>query len=556
MKRYCVLGSFVALLAMLLVLSGSRWPGAAPASSYAAPLMLTPTPTPRLDPAEIGSEIFYLKNSALYAYDLQAERERFIAGGVREFAVTPDGSRLALLIGDESDRDLWLIDRDGSDLQLLHDDDRVMAALDWAPDGLSLVYVTADQPPPALPEWPAWANWCRSGEIRRFDLPTDREHDLARGCDPAFAPDGRRIAYVTPPRRSLNEQMPPMVENQLRVMNRQGRHSWRFAAADPAEFDQGLLVYAPAWAPNGGKVAYHRYLGNQIEVDIVLSEYAGAWSGRGRPIGWGAGWLEPAVFSHDQQYAVLLEHNYADARGFSGYEVWGLQVLKLGQPGSIMLPEGEIDTVARETAALQRAAAAAWAPDANELALLLPPDWQPDVPISEPRYNEAVPGELRRWQPGSPPGKVIVDGLDFASPLRWLPAPPQISAGPAGSNLAHPADWRLRAGAGLLEAAAPGGEQLLALRRIRERDSLQVTELFPEYVAPGALHSRPIRWPDGSVYRGFSGHDPETEQGIAGAIRIYRQDRSWIAVLYRTDAGQWLYERSRAQALLAASGRD
>lgn len=556
MPRYRLPSGIAALVAIMLVLAASPWPGPVPRATSAAPLALTPPPTPRVDPAAIGAEIFYLKDDGLYAYDLQLERERFIAGGVREFAATPDGSRLALLIGDDADRDLWLIERDGSNLQLLHDDDQVLAALDWAPDGLSLAYVAADQPPPALPEWADWAAWCRSGAIHRLDLPTGRAYDLARGCDPAFAPDGRRIAYVTPPRSSLSEQMPPMVENQLRLMNRQGEHSWRFAAADPAETGQGLLVYAPAWAPNGGKLAYHRYLGNQIEVDIVLSEYAGAWSGQGSPIGWGAGWLRPITFSPDQQYALLLEHNYADARGFGGYEVWGLQVLKLGQPGSIVLPEGEIDTAAREIAGLQRVAAAAWAPAANELALLLPPDWEPDVPISEPRYNDAVPGELRRWQPGSPPGEVLVAGVDFASPLRWLPAPPEISAGPGGSSLAHPGDWRLRAGAGLLEAAAPGGDRLMALRQVRSRGSLQVAELFPEYVAPDARHSRPIRWPDGSVYRGFSGHDPASDAGIAGAVRLYREGRNWIAVLYRTDAGEWLYERSLAQALLAASGRE
>ncbi len=556
MRRYRFPYGFAALAAILLLFAAGPWPGAAPTATSAAPLALTTTPTPRVDPAGIGSEIFYVKNAVLYAYDLQQDRERFIAAGVREFAATPDGSRLALLIGDDNDRDLWLIDRDGSNLQLLHDDDQVLAALDWAPDGLSLVYVAADRPPPALPEWPDWAAWCRNGAIQRIDLPTGRSFDLARGCDPAFAPDGRRIAYVTPPRSSLNQEMPPMVENQLRLMNRQGQHSWRFAFADPMEADQGLLVYAPAWGPNGGKIAYHRYLGNQIEVDIVLSEYAGAWSGQGRPIGWGAGWLQPVMFSPDQQYALLLEHNYADARGFGGYEVWGLQVLKLGQPGSIFLPEGEIDTVARETAALQRVAAAAWAPAANELVLLLPPDWQPDVPINEARYNEAVPGELRRWQPGSPPGDVLVEGLDFAGSLRWLPAPPQTSAGPGGSSLVHPAGWRLRAGAGLVEAAAPDGEQLMALRRVRTNRNLQVAELFPAYVAPDVRHSRPIRWPDDSVYRGFSGHDPESDEGIAGAVRLYRQGRDWIAVLYRTDAGQWLYERSMAQALLAASGRD
>jgi hypothetical protein len=554
MRRYRFAYGLAVLPAMLLILAVGAWPGAAPLATDAAPLALTPTP--RVDPAGIGAEILYLKDADLHAYDLHQDHERFIAGGVQEFAATPDGSRLALLIGDETDRDIWLIDRDGSNLRLLHDDDQVPAALDWAPDGLSLVYVVADRPPPALPAWPDWAAWCRNGAIRRFDLPTGREHDLARGCDPAFAPDGRRIAYVTPPRRSLDGQMPPMAENQLRLMNRQGRHSWRFAFADPTEPDQGLLVYAPSWAPNGSKIAYHRYLGNQIEVDIVLSEYAGAWSGQGRPIGWGAGWLQPGTFSPDQQYALLLEHNYADARGFRGYEVWGLQLLKLGQPGSIMLPEGELDTVAQEIATLQRVAAAAWAPDANELALLLPPDWQPDVPISEPRYNAAVPGELRRWRPGAPPGEVLVTGLDFAGPLRWLPAPPQVSPGPGASSLVYPAGWRVQTGATLLEAVAPGGEQLLALRRIGARGALQVAELFPEYVAPASLQSRPIRWPDGSMYRGFSGRDPESGAGVAGAIRIYRQDRSRIAVLYRTNAGQWLYERSLAQALLAASGRE
>ncbi len=51
----------------------------------------------------------------------------------------------------------------------------------------------------------------------------------------------------------------------------------------------------------------------------------------------------------------------------------------------------------------------------------LPPGWRPDLPIDEPLGLDEQSGELWLWTPGQPPAQKLVDGVDFASPLAWLP---------------------------------------------------------------------------------------------------------------------------------------
>jgi hypothetical protein len=50
-----------------------------------------------------------------------------------------------------------------------------------------------------------------------------------------------------------------------------------------------------------------------------------------------------------------------------------------------------------------------------------PADWHPDLSGNQPVGDEERPGELWLWTPGQPPAKKLVDGVDFASPVAWLP---------------------------------------------------------------------------------------------------------------------------------------
>ncbi|MGQ9826657.1 MAG: TolB family protein, partial [Roseiflexus sp.] len=304
----------------------------------------------------------------------------------------------------------------------------VESSLSWTPDGSALVFAAADAGEPLSQLWLDWSLWCSASQVYVIDLVGGQRQALARGCDPVVSPDGRRIAYSSPPtaRDTGMLEGAPVFGNTVRLINRRGENAWNFARADGADAQSpntGMLVYGPAWSPDGASVTYHRYIGMQVEVDINLSEIGGSFEGKGRPFAEGAGWLLPVRFASDGRRAAIIEHNYSDARGFGGYDAWSVQVVMLDGSRTIDLPQGPITMIGSSAVRLPRAAGAAWSPDGARLAVLLPPGWSPDASLNEPFDPTGAerPGEVWLWQPGAEPSVRLIDNVDFASPLVWLP---------------------------------------------------------------------------------------------------------------------------------------
>jgi hypothetical protein len=390
-------------------------------SATAAPVVPTPTVTPA---ASFGSELLFLRGGALIALDTASRAERRLADGVRDFAAAPDNRTIALIRGEGRASEIWTVRRDGSGLAQLTNNDRGEARLSWAPDSATLVYGSSSADSAYTPEWMTWASWCANSEVRV--LAAGAETSLARGCDPAFSPDGRRIAFAAPPNSA--EEGPPLrgFQNTIRLVNRQGQNGWNFAEADGGTAGytgkNGLLVYAPAWSPDGGQIIYHRFIGYKALVDLDLSEIGGSFQGQGQPLHSGAGWLLPARFAPSGSAAAISENNYSDARGFGGYDNWSITVLALNGTHEIALPEATLLAVGQETDTLPRGQQAAWAPDGSTLAVELPPGWNTALSPNEPLEVGEEPGEIWRWRPGNPPEEKLATNVDFASPLAWLPA--------------------------------------------------------------------------------------------------------------------------------------
>jgi hypothetical protein len=385
-----------------------------------------PQPRPSAQPGAADGELLFLRNGELWAFDSATTQQRKIVAGVRDFVASPDGARIALIRGEGLKTELWIVRRDGSDLVQLTHNDRAEATPAWAVDSAALVLASSTSDKPYMREWAGWSQWCAASEVHLLNLVDMTETALAAGCDPAISPDGKRIAFAAPP-RTPEPEFPapaPLTINSVRLINRQGQNGWDFAKATGAQApapNTGRIVYAPAWSPDGKQVAYHRFLGYQALVDLDLSEIAGSFEGKGKPLESGAGWLLPARFAPDGRSLAITENNYSDARGFGGYDNWSVSVIALAGQREIALPSGTIMAVGQRVDQLPRGQSAVWSSDGATLVVELPPGWRADLPNDEPVNAAEQPGELWLWTPGSPPARRLVDGVDFASPLAWLP---------------------------------------------------------------------------------------------------------------------------------------
>lgn len=379
--------------------------------------------------ASFGSELLFLRDGTLIAHDTQTSQERTLADNVRDFAATPDGSAIALIREVERVTELWTIKRDGSGLTQLttNNNDRIEATPSWAPDGSALVFAASDSSDQYTREWPAWAQWCNASEVHLWDTAQQTDTKLADGCDPAFAPDGKRIAYAAPPTQIEPglESVGPAIANSIRLINRQGENGWDFARANGPEApapNNGRLVYGPGWSPDSSLVVYHRFIGYQALVDINMTEIAPAFSGKAQPLGTGAGWMLPSHFSPDGQRITMPQNNYSDARGFGGYDNWSVEVVSTSGSRAIQLPAQTLNALGQRIDYLPRAQQAVWSPDGSSMAVQLPPGWNASMSPQEPLGIGDVAGDVWRWQPGNAPQQRLAENVDFASPLAWLPA--------------------------------------------------------------------------------------------------------------------------------------
>lgn len=396
-------------------------PSAAPATATQAAQTSTPA-----DPSGLSGELLFLRDSSLIAFDLASQSERVIAEEVRDFSSNADGSLIAFVSGSGLTSEIWLVERDGSNLTQLTNNQRSEGQAVLSPDGQFIAFSASQLDLEPKRGWSEWSRWCMNSDVVLLDIVTRQELPLGAGCDPAISPDSKRVAFASAPTEqesSSSDQFVLGKNNTIHLVNRQGQNGWDFAKAGiSSDGSDGLLVFGPAWSSDGSYLAYQRFIGYQALTDIIYTEVGKSFEGKGVKIALGAGWMAPMHFGPQANLLAISQDNVSDARGWGGYEQWKASVVNLSGTHNSLLPQGEITLASSLVDELDNGQQMAWAPKGESLALQLPSDWTPliDMP-NEGRYIDEEPGALWLWNPGENLSQKLVDNVDFASPVLWLP---------------------------------------------------------------------------------------------------------------------------------------
>jgi Tol biopolymer transport system component len=265
---------------------------------------LTPDGTFESDPiwSPDGRKILFLRDGQLYVMGADGGGRVNVAVGeeISEHRWSPDGRMIAYVDvraeGDDVFEDLWVMQADGTgkfrlaekafnfswsrdgrlvytsvaDLDHVHlriinadgnGDSRLTnrAAFQpaWSPDGTRIAFVTLD-----------------GKEIFVINPDGTDEVNLTQGLGendaPAWSPDGSRIAFGTAPPT-------PSLDMEIAVMNRDG--SSRTIVTSPPGFD-----FQPAWSPDGTKIVFTRSeLGGDSEIYVMNADGSNLTNASNRP---------------------------------------------------------------------------------------------------------------------------------------------------------------------------------------------------------------------------------------------------------------------------------
>jgi Tol biopolymer transport system component len=219
--------------------------------------------------ADLPGKIAFVRGKDTWLYWPRTGETRKLIPGTTEARWSPDGTSIAFTRADG----LYLANSDGTAER------RVATGSDfhgpvWAPDGTRIAWQQDAAPNQAAGD--IWVLELGSGEARK----------VARGASPAWAPDSKRLAYVTVPGDDSRRR------SELRLVNYAGQHDWVVVKDLPenipaigipgneqsrANLDH--LMSNPFWDRDGHYVYVASYVLDQAEAEFFIWERADSTKG-------------------------------------------------------------------------------------------------------------------------------------------------------------------------------------------------------------------------------------------------------------------------------------
>jgi len=288
---------------------------------------------------DLAGKLLWPRGSDTWLYRPRTGETRLLLEDTVDARWSPDGREIAFVRADG----LYLADGEGTNERRIHEASDLRRPV-WAPDGAKIAF-TRGRSTASL-----------GGEVWVWERDTGPARQVARGVNPAWAPDSKRIAYVTEPAGAPRR-------NQLRLVSWQGQNDWPVVRDLPPDLpaigvpgsgatrgNYEHVMEEPFWDSAGQYIYVASFVIYQALTDFYIWERADATNGGSTFVGELAG--AQAILSPDRQ-AVLFEG--ASARG----DVWFVARALDGSDDGWRWAETERGTLSL---------APAWAPDGQAVA--------------------------------------------------------------------------------------------------------------------------------------------------------------------------------------------